>query len=101
MDLGWSLRVRIRPFSVGYDSFQVGEEFGFDADIHGFRTSFRTWAQERTNFPREVTEAALAQLSGDAVVRAYVRSDLFESWQKMRGAGGLLGHGVCQGGEDR
>ena len=33
---------------------------GFDADVHGFRTSFRTWAQEQTNFPREVAEAALA-----------------------------------------
>ena len=29
------------------------KELGFDADVHGFRTSFRMWAQERTNFPRE------------------------------------------------
>ncbi len=36
------------------------KELGFEADVHGFRTSFRTWAQERTNFPREVAEAALA-----------------------------------------
>lgn len=58
-------------------------ENGFPVDIHGFRTSFRTWAQEKTNFPREVAEAALSHLSGDAVERAYARSDLFEKRRKM------------------
>lgn len=62
------------------------KELGFPVDVHGFRTSFRTWAQERTNFPREVTEAALAHLSGDAVERAYARSDLFEKRRKMMDA---------------
>lgn len=62
------------------------KELGFAADIHGFRTSFRTWAQERTNFPREVAEAALAHLSGDAVERAYARSDVFEKRRKMMDA---------------
>ncbi|MFH3479236.1 tyrosine-type recombinase/integrase [Xanthobacter variabilis] len=59
------------------------KELGFAADVHGFRTSFRTWAQERTNFPREIAEAALAHLSGDAVERAYARSDVFEKRRKM------------------
>ncbi len=59
------------------------KELGFDADIHGFRTSFRTWAQERTNYPREVAEAALAHKTGDAVEQAYARSDLFEKRRKM------------------
>lgn len=58
-------------------------ENGFLVDIHGFRTSFRTWAQEKTNFSREVAEAALAHLSGDETERAYARSDLFEKRQKM------------------
>lgn len=62
------------------------KEQGFDVDIHGFRTSFRTWAQERTNFPREMAEAALAHLSGDATERAYARSDLFEKRRKMMNA---------------
>ncbi|OWJ78581.1 integrase [Haematobacter genomosp. 1] len=62
------------------------KELGFEADVHGFRTSFRTWAQERTNFPREVAEAALAHLSGDAVERAYARSDVFEKRRKMMDA---------------
>lgn len=61
-------------------------ENGFEVDIHGFRTSFRTWAQEKTNFPREVAEAALAHLSGDETERAYARSDLFEKRRKMMDA---------------
>lgn len=59
------------------------KELGFDADVHGFRTSFRTWAQECTSFPREVAESALAHLSGDAVERAYARSDVFEKRREM------------------
>lgn len=59
------------------------KELGFNADVHGFRTSFRTWAQERTNFPREVAEAALAHAVGDTVERAYARSDVFEKRRKM------------------
>lgn len=59
------------------------KELGFAADIHGFRTSFRTWAQERTSYPREVAEAALAHLTGDAVERAYARSDVFDKRRDM------------------
>jgi len=62
------------------------KEQGFDADVHGFRTSFRTWAQEQTNFPREVAEAALAHSSGGAVEAAYARSDLFDKRRKMMAA---------------
>jgi integrase len=54
------------------------KELGFDADVHGFRTSFRTWGQERTSFPREVQEAALGHKMGDAAEQAYARSDLFQ-----------------------
>ena len=58
-------------------------ELGFEVDIHGFRTSFRTWAQERTNFPREVAEAAMAHTLGDKAEQAYARSDLFEKRRKL------------------
>ncbi|MEL7461963.1 MAG: integrase arm-type DNA-binding domain-containing protein [Pseudomonadota bacterium] len=54
------------------------KELGFDADVHGFRTSFRTWAQEQTDCPAEVAEAALAHVKGDRIEAAYARSDLFE-----------------------
>ena len=59
------------------------KELGYDADVHGFRTSFRTWGQERTNYPREVQEAALSHKMGDAAEQAYARSDLFEKRRKM------------------
>ena len=59
------------------------KELGFEADVHGFRTSFRTWAQEKTNFPREVAEAALAHTIKDKAEAAYARSDVFEKRRKM------------------
>ena len=54
------------------------KENGFAADIHGFRTSFKTWTQERTNTAREVSEAALAHTIQNKAEAAYARSDLFE-----------------------
>jgi len=51
---------------------------GIDATAHGFRASFRVWAQERTIIPREVCEAALAHTIKDKAEAAYARSDLFE-----------------------
>lgn len=45
---------------------------------HGFRTSFRTWAAEQTDYSREVAEAALAHLIGGPVERAYQRTDFFQ-----------------------
>jgi integrase len=49
-----------------------------DITVHGFRSSFRDWAAEQTNFPREVAEAALAHSIQSRVEAAYRRSDLFE-----------------------
>ncbi|MEM5477109.1 hypothetical protein [Pacificibacter sp. AS14] len=54
------------------------KENGFTADIHGFRTSFKTWTQERTTTAREVSEAALAHTIQNKAEAAYARSDLFE-----------------------
>lgn len=45
---------------------------------HGFRSTFRDWAAERTSYPREVAEMALAHTIGDKVEAAYRRGDLFE-----------------------
>ena len=45
---------------------------------HGFRSSFRDWAAECTDAPRDVCELALAQANRDRVEAAYRRSDLFE-----------------------
>lgn len=51
-------------------------EIGFT--VHGFRSSFRDWCGDRTNFPREVAEAALAHLVGDEVELAYRRGAALE-----------------------
>jgi len=56
----------------------VMRRMGLDYTVHGFRSSFRDWAAERTAFPREVAEAALAHTNADKVEAAYLRSDLFE-----------------------
>lgn len=49
-----------------------------DAVPHGFRSTFRDWASERTDTPRDVAEMALAHAIGDKVEAAYRRGDLFE-----------------------
>ena len=50
---------------------------------HGFRSSFRDWAAEETNHPREVVEAALAHVVQNKVEVAYARSDLFERRRRL------------------
>jgi len=51
--------------------------------VHGFRSTFRDWAAERTNFPNEVVEMALAHAVSDKVEAAYRRGDLFEKRRKL------------------
>ena len=53
------------------------------ATVHGFRSSFRDWAGECTEFPRELAEAALAHTVGDAVERAYRRGDALERRREL------------------
>jgi len=57
-----------------------------DATVHGFRSAFRDWAGERTSFPREVAEAALAHLVGDETERAYRRGDALEKRRALMDA---------------
>jgi integrase len=54
-----------------------------DLTAHGFRSTFRDWAAECTNFQREVAEAALAHVVGDKVEAAYRRGDLFEKRRRL------------------
>ena len=53
---------------------------------HGFRSTFRDWAAEQTNFPREVAEMALAHVVEDKTEAAYRRGDLFAKRQKLMDA---------------
>ncbi len=54
--------------------------------VHGFRSAFRDWAGETTSFPREIAEAALAHVSGDATERAYRRGDALEKRRALMAA---------------
>lgn len=51
--------------------------------VHGFRSTFRDWAAERTNFPNHVVEKALAHKIPDKVEAAYRRGELFEKRAKL------------------
>jgi len=53
------------------------------ATVHGFRSSFRDWGAECTNYPNEVCEAALAHVIGNKTEAAYRRGDLFEKRRKL------------------
>ena len=54
-----------------------------DITAHGFRSTFRDWAAERTQFPSEVAEMALAHAVADKVEAAYRRGDMFEKRRKL------------------
>jgi integrase len=54
-----------------------------DITAHGFRSTFRDWCGERTNYPRDVAEMALAHAIGDKVEAAYRRGDLFDKRRRM------------------
>jgi integrase len=57
-----------------------------DLTAHGFRSTFRDWAAERTNFPSEVAEMALAHMVGSKVEQAYRRGDMFERRRRLMAA---------------
>ena len=58
-------------------------ELGIGAVPHGFRSSFRDWAAECSDVPREVCELALAHVNTDRVEAAYRRTDLFERRREL------------------
>ena len=54
--------------------------------VHGFRSIFRDWAGDCTDFPREVAEAALAHAVGDRTERAYRRNSALEKRRELMNA---------------
>jgi integrase len=57
---------------------------GYDKiTVHGFRSTFRDWAAERTNYPRELAEMALAHMVADETEGAYLRTDMFEKRRRL------------------
>jgi integrase len=75
-----------RPIGKNMPLKLLNKLTGDGATVHGFRSSFRDWAAERTNFPREVAEMALAHAIPDAVEAAYRRGDLFDKRRKLMDA---------------
>ena len=78
-----------------------GTELEIGAVPHGFRSSFRDWAAECSDAPREVCELALAHVNTNAIEAAYRRTDLFarrtlmEQWAAfLASSGATRGGGV-------
>jgi len=74
-----------RVFGLTHTSMlELLRRMGYDSvTVHGFRSSFRDWAAERTNYPNHVAEAALAHAVADKVEKAYRRTDLFEKRRRL------------------
>lgn len=71
-----------KPLSdVAVSKALTGAAEGFT--VHGFRSTFRDWAAESTNFPREVAETALAHTNKNKVEAAYARTDHLEQRRKL------------------
>ena len=74
----------VRGGSLGITAMSaLLKRLGIAAVPHGFRSSFRDWAAEETDHPREVAEAALAHVVQNRVEAAYRRTDLFERRRRL------------------
>jgi integrase len=65
---------------------QVLQRMSWYLTMHGFRSTFSDWCAERTNFPSELREMALAHAVGNKVEAAYRRGDLFEKRRQLMDA---------------
>jgi integrase len=72
-----------RPISSATMGKALQTAGGADYTVHGFRSAFRDWVGEETDFPRELAEAALAHVVGDATERAYRRRDALEKRREL------------------
>ena len=72
---------------------KVLRDLGKDVTAHGFRSSFRDWVSEETDFPGDVAEAALAHMVSNKTEAAYRRGKLLEKRRKLMDAWGAY----CEG----
>jgi len=70
-------------WTVPAERMKMQREHRFDLTVHGFRSTFKTWATECTEHPREAIEISLAHAVGDAVEQAYLRGDLLDKRRKL------------------
>jgi len=80
--------VKHNPFSDAALSAVLKRMKITNCTVHGFRSSFRDWVGDATDFPREIAETALAHVVGDATEQAYRRGDAFEKRQVLMQAWG-------------
>ncbi|HJV76589.1 MAG TPA: tyrosine-type recombinase/integrase [Noviherbaspirillum sp.] len=78
-----TLTAVIRRMNEGDAPKWIDPKTGAQVVPHGFRSSFRDWAAEDTNYPRWLAEKALAHLVGDETERAYQRGDLLEKRRQL------------------
>ena len=80
-------RASVGEAHVEYGDAEDADRMGrSDITVHGFRSTFRDWAAERTNFHNHVVEMALAHTIGNKVEAAYRRGDLFEKRLRLMDA---------------
>jgi integrase len=79
-------RMNKRRTAAGQPRWTDPKNGNKDIVPHGFRSTFRDWASECTNFPAEVVEMALAHAVGDKVEAAYRRGDLFDKRRRLMDA---------------
>ena len=79
-----------RPLSDAAVGALLGRTGHSDIVAHGFRSSFRDWCAEQTNFPSELAEMSLAHTVGNAVERSYRRGDLLERRRQLMTAWGAF-----------
>ena len=79
MVLGWSLPgpglERLYPIMT---LSKLVKELGYEAHVHGFKTSFKTWAQEKTDFADKASEMTLAHTISNKAKATYARSNFLE-----------------------
>lgn len=71
---------------------------GEDCTVHGMRSTFRDWCAERSSYPREIAEAALAHTNKDKVEAAYLRGDHFEKRARLMNAWAIHAMGPAPSG---
>jgi integrase len=79
-------RMNVHREKAGLPRLVDPKEGNEDVVPHGFRSSFRDWVSEETNFPSDLAEAALAHIKGDKVEAAYQRGTMFQKRRELMDA---------------
>lgn len=92
-----SLSATMRRINEAREGGYLDRQSSRPAVPHGLRSTFRDWAAERTAYPRDMAEIALAHTVGSEVERAYRRSDMIEKRRGMMDAWGRFLRGEAGG----